>query len=193
MIAVYKKFLLFLGITILLCLSASIVWSETMADLNWRDGVYYKKLSDVPFNGKVNGDIEGLFKNGKKEGTWFRYYKNGELFSVSNYKAGKKNGAWITYSNKGMLIEKGMYKNDFEEGDWIRLYENGKINYKGKFKNGKKIGFWIAYHYNGQLNYRGSFKNGKRNEIWEYYLPNGSLHEEHSGIYKNGKKVSRKT
>ena len=80
---VYKKFFLFLGLTILLCLYASIVWSETMKDLIWRDGNYYKKFSDVPFNGKVNGDIKGLIKNGKKEGTWVRYYENGQLFSIS--------------------------------------------------------------------------------------------------------------
>ncbi len=33
MIAVYKKFFLMLGVTVLLCLSASVVWSETMDDL----------------------------------------------------------------------------------------------------------------------------------------------------------------
>ena len=29
MIAVYKNFFLFLGVTVLFCLSASVVWSET--------------------------------------------------------------------------------------------------------------------------------------------------------------------
>lgn len=84
MIDVYKKFFLLLGLTIFLCLSASIVWSTTMSDLIWKDGIYYKKFSDLPFNGKIDGDIKGLFKNGKKEGTWVRYYKNGQLFSVIN-------------------------------------------------------------------------------------------------------------
>jgi antitoxin component YwqK of YwqJK toxin-antitoxin module len=193
MIEVYKKFFLFLGLTILLCLSASIVWSETMEDLIWRDGNYYKKFSDVPFNGKVNGDIKGLIKNGKKEGTWVRYYENGQLFSVSNYNIGRKDGAWITYNNKGMLIEKGKYKNDLEEGPWIRFYENGEINYKGDFVSGKKVGLWIAYYYNGQLEYKGNFDNGKKSGLWEYYSVSGNILEEHSGIYKNDKKVSSKT
>ena len=48
MIAVYKKFILMLGVTVLLCLSASIVWSETMDDLVKRNGVYYKKFSNKP-------------------------------------------------------------------------------------------------------------------------------------------------
>ena len=192
MMGVYKKFFLFLGLTILLCLSASIVWSETMGDLIWRDGVYYKKFSDVPFNGKVDGDIKGQFKNGKKEGTWVRYYENGQLFSVSNYNMGRKDGAWVTYNNKGMLIEKGLYINNLEEGTWIRFYENGEISYKGDFINGKKVGLWIAYHFNGQLEYKGSFKNGKKDGVWEYYATTGSILEEHSGIYKDGKIVRSK-
>ena len=55
-ITVYKKFFLMLGVTILLCLSASVVWSENIDDLVKRNGVYYKKFSDVPFNGKVDGN-----------------------------------------------------------------------------------------------------------------------------------------
>ena len=92
-----------------------------------------------------------------------------------------------------MLVEKGLYKNDLEEGPWIRFYENGEISYKGDFINGKKVGLWIAYHFNGQLEYKGSFKNGKKDGVWKYYAATGSILEEHSGIYKNDKKVSSKT
>ena len=33
---------------------------------------------------------KGLFKNVKKEAKWVRFYKNGQLFSVSNYNMGRK-------------------------------------------------------------------------------------------------------
>ena len=56
------------------------------------------------------------------------------------------------------------------------------------FQNGRKVGLWIAHYFNGQLEYKGSFKNGKKHGVWEYYSPNGSQYEEHSGIYRNGKK-----
>ena len=56
-----------LRITILISLTASVVWIETMGDLICWYGNYYKKFSDIPFNGKVNGDIKGLLKNGKKK------------------------------------------------------------------------------------------------------------------------------
>ncbi len=68
-----------------------------------------------------------------------------------------------------MLIEKGKYKNDPKEGPWICFFENSEVNYKSNFENGKKNG------------------------LWEYYSELGSILEEHSGIYKNDKKVSRKT
>ena len=74
---------------------------------------------------------KGLFKNVKKEAKWVRFYKNGQLFSVSNYNMGRKDGAWISYTKKGIFIEKGLYSNNLEEGPWIHFSENGDfINYK---------------------------------------------------------------
>ena len=41
-----------------------------MDDLVERDGVHYKKFTQVPFTGEVTGKEQGSFKNGKKEGFW---------------------------------------------------------------------------------------------------------------------------
>ncbi len=190
MISVYIKFFLIIIFTFLIFLIISAAHSENMSDLIWKNGIYYKKSTNSSFSGKINGNIKGLITNGKKEGTWVRYYNNGQLFSVSNYKKGRKNGAWITYNNEGHLIEKGQYKNDLEEGLWIRLFKNGIINYKGKFKNGKKSGSWIAYHYNGQLKFKGNYKNGLKEGYWEYFSKSGYLYEDYSGEFRNNKKVS---
>ena len=91
---------------------------------------------NILFNGKVD-DIKGIFKNGKEE-TWVRYYKNGQLFSVTNYKIGRKDGPWITYNNNGMILKR-VIQNDLEEGLWIRFFENGEIKYKGEFKRRKVV------------------------------------------------------
>jgi hypothetical protein len=40
--------------------------SEAMGDLVYREGLYYKKFSDVPFTEKITGKKQGAFKNGKK-------------------------------------------------------------------------------------------------------------------------------
>ena len=59
-------------------------WSVTFGDLMQRDGLFYKKFTDVPFTGEVTGLIaldnwseQGSVKNGKMEGVWFTYHKDG--------------------------------------------------------------------------------------------------------------------
>tara|TARA_Y200000002_G_C22637691_1_gene645475 strand:- start:1293 stop:1496 length:204 start_codon:yes stop_codon:yes gene_type:complete len=46
-------------------------WDLTMDDLVQRDGLYYEKVTDVPFTGDID---EGLARvnlgNGKQEGPW---------------------------------------------------------------------------------------------------------------------------
>jgi antitoxin component YwqK of YwqJK toxin-antitoxin module len=129
--------------TLLFCLTSSVGWSLDYNDLVKRDGVYYKKFSDLPFTGKVNGKITGTFKNGERNGTWIIYHKNGQLFSKGNYKNGIKEGQWITYYDDGMLKLKGVYKNGKEEGYWIINYPNTGIPWlqtlTGNYKDGKKI------------------------------------------------------
>ena len=167
------------------------ILAETMSDLIWNNGLYYKKGTKNPFNGKITGKIRGSFIKGKKHGKWTRYYNNGKLFSISNYYLGLKNGEWVTFNKNGQYIEKGKYKNNLEDGHWVRFFENGEVNYRGKFMNGKKTGLWESYYYNGQLEYKGNFKKGKKNGVWEYYLSNGIKDNEFSGIYKNGNKISK--
>ena len=55
-------------------------------DLVQRKGIYYKKFTDVPFTGAVeeyfdNGSLhwKEIYKDGKDDGVWEVYYKNGGL------------------------------------------------------------------------------------------------------------------
>ena len=128
-------------ITILfLSLLSSPSWSETFDDLVKRDGLYYKKFSDVPFSGKLTGKGKNLIKNGKEEGEWTHYYHTGFLLAKGNYENGKREGAWVAY------------------------YPNGQLNYKGNFKNHKKEDMWVVYHRYGILDGEatGTYKKGDR-------------------------------
>jgi hypothetical protein len=70
----------------------------TIDDLVKRDGLYYKKFTDVPFSGEVADQATGgVFTNGKKEGLWVEYWENGQLQKKGTYENGKKEGTWVTY------------------------------------------------------------------------------------------------
>lgn len=112
-----------------------------MGDLVERDGLYYKKFSDVPFTGEIEGRVQGRFKNGKEEGLWIEYWSKGQLFSKGEYKNGEREGPWISYWDNGQLMEKGDFKNGKMEGSWVNYDDDGTLlkDFSGVWKDGVKI------------------------------------------------------
>ena len=64
---------LFIIPLVLMSLVSFPSWGLTIDDLVEREGVYYKKFTNAPFNGKVEGSVVGEFMNGKREGYWLIY------------------------------------------------------------------------------------------------------------------------
>jgi len=106
-------------ITIIFLSLLSSSCSVPSDDLVVRDGVYYKKFSDVPFSGKVTGSYKGLIKNGKKEGAWVSYYADGQLHYKGNYKNGKMEGRFIYNSPNEEFNKKwsGIFRNGVKISD----------------------------------------------------------------------------
>ena len=152
--------------TFLFCMTSSFGWSLELKDLVILDGLYYKKFTEVPFTGKVKGQIQGSFRKGKKDGSWIEYHSNGRIDFKGEYKNGKKDGSWILY------------------------YKNGQLHYKGSFKNGKREGSGDKYWDNGQLMYKGYYKNGKSDGSWVSYKQDGTVWKEFTGTFKDGVKIS---
>ena len=74
----------------MILLFPSFALGETMGNLVERDGLFYKRFTDVPFTGTVTGSFQGKIKNGKRDGPWVEYYVNGVFLSKGDYKNGKK-------------------------------------------------------------------------------------------------------
>ena len=145
-------------------LLSSPSWSETMDDLVERNDLYYEKFTNVPFTGKVSGEEQGSFKNGKREGAWVEYFENGQLKSNGHYKNGKYEGAWVFYYESGQLYARVNYKNSKLKGAWVSYYENGQIWFKGNYKNNKQEGVWVGYNEDGTVfkPYTGTYKGGEK-------------------------------
>jgi len=101
--------------------------TDLYKDLVERDGVYYRKLSDVPFSGKVTGLYKGNFKNGKEDGEWVINHENGEFWWKGNYKNGEQEGVWVGYHENGQLVSKGNYKNGKKEDEWVSYWDDGQL------------------------------------------------------------------
>ena len=187
-----------LTLTILTCLiflSPNVVMSETMDDLEKRDGVYYKKSREVPFTGRVTGQSQGLIKNGKKEGSWQEYNGGGR----GHYKNGKRHGFWEIFNDPhaickdeprpcfGTLFSSGRYENGKADGVWTRYYElEEKLYSVGNYKNGKLEGAETVFYFNGPVKWISNYKNGKYDGPYFFYDTDGQLKEK--GTYRNGER-----
>ena len=102
-------------------------WGLSMDEIIEREGLYYKKFTDVPFTGSVDEGLErGSFKDGQLQGPYVRYHKNGQLKSKGNFKNNKREGPWVFYFQDGNLFMKGEYRNGKKEDYWEHYYMGGE-------------------------------------------------------------------
>ena len=115
----------------------------TWDDLEYREGLYYQKFTDVPFTGKTTGQTQGTYKDGLLDGPYVSCYNNdnGQLCRKGHYKDGKKDGPWVGYYYDGQLMDKGHYKNGKKDGPWVSYRKDGTVDEKdtGTYKNGVKV------------------------------------------------------
>ena len=72
------------SLVLALSLLPALAYGETVKYeyLVEREGIYYKKFTEVPFTGATTEQTQELFKDGKKDGAWVRYYDNGQTYLV---------------------------------------------------------------------------------------------------------------
>lgn len=93
-----------------------------------------------------------------------------------NYVNGRKEGTWTKFFPEGGVQLKGTYNNNRPQGSYTRYYPNGKIAEQGDFQANGYKGLLLRYHENGQLAYRANFNNqGQESGKVCYYHPNGKL------------------
>ena len=78
--------------------------SNTIEEVEEKDGLYYIQNTDTLYSGYwkkyyPNGEVEveGNFKEGKKDGYWFYYYDDGSKQRELDYKDGKRFGKSLFY------------------------------------------------------------------------------------------------
>ncbi|MAD96084.1 MAG: hypothetical protein CMB99_02040 [Flavobacteriaceae bacterium] len=120
---------------------------------------------------------EGKKIDGKKEGKWQHYYRNGQIEKIEHYRKDVLNGTFFSYYENGMLESKGNYKDGKEDGEFLMYFEDGSLAVKATANNGILVGEYIEYHESKKLLKKGTYKDGEEVGIWlknEFYN-NGNL------------------
>jgi len=126
-----------------------------------RDGCWYLKGSNTPYNGQFidyyfNGlkQREGTFNKGKLTGLRREYFTNGNVANEVYFENGLANGTERDYYEDGSLKETGNIINNKEAGTWKAFFPNGQVQLLSKYKKGRLVGTATKYYSNGKVKAR---------------------------------------
>ena len=88
---------------------------------------------------QINLWYEHFIFNGKKEGEYKSYYRDGQLEEICNYKNNNMEGEYKYYYKNGQIWGTRNYKNGKLEGEFIIYHENGQICEILNYKNGNLV------------------------------------------------------
>ena len=145
-------------------------------------------------------EMEVEMRNGKRNGEFHRYYRNGaldtycvyvndsiegleEMYTANGCKSqeytylhGKKNGPHKAYHLDGSLKIEGGFKDDLFDGDWNYYDERGVPVGNGEFHNGD--GEVTFYDKNGRPERTTHYKHNQKDGAELYYTPSGAVWRE---------------
>ena len=165
---------------------------------------YYKngqvKVQGNNKDGKRDGEFKAFLRNGKSAGSVF--YKDGKIIKSTLVKAMKDNASFslvtdinynlnsheiVTDEFPNQLLKQYFVfnKNGLLDGESREYYEEGDIQSVSSFKNNVADGIFISYYQNGNIKDKQNYKNGNAEGEGLFYYENGQLEEKY--FMKNGK------
>jgi len=128
-----------------------LISSLLLLSIGCSSGVEKKIVSKYP-----NGTpcvIEYVKKNSGKEEIIKieRFYSNGDKELEGSFKNNKKDGLWINWYSNGEKWKEEKFKDGFRDGEFTVWHENGNKNYKGNYSKGLPSGKWTFWDNNGKF------------------------------------------
>jgi antitoxin component YwqK of YwqJK toxin-antitoxin module len=74
---------------------------------------------------------------GMKQGKW-EIYSDTVLVARGTYVDGKQDGLWTFWYKNGQMKEEGRYSKGVKNGMWVEWYRDGDIMWKGEWENGSR-------------------------------------------------------
>lgn len=83
------------------------------------------------------GDLNQVDKLGARQGPW-EIFADSVLIGKGVYVDGKQDGLWTTWHKNGQMKEEGHFDRGIKTGTWIEWYPDGEIMWKGEWEEGTR-------------------------------------------------------
>jgi hypothetical protein len=115
-----------------------IINIKPLTDYGYQETIYLNKLIDTSYCCPINYGL--VYYNGKLfSGKAVAYHENGQIREERNYVDGKKEGLWQEWYKNGMNSQITNWKNGKPDGLNILYHENGRIWYEYLYKEGANV------------------------------------------------------
>jgi antitoxin component YwqK of YwqJK toxin-antitoxin module len=127
-------------------------------------------------------DVKGkvIYQNkidDKKNYTMSLRYANGNKIREGKIVEGKAEGEWKYYDKNGSLTEKTTFTNGLRQGKSLKFYETGKVKTEMFYVDDELEGYYKEFYKNGNTKREGVYAKDKFHGEWKYYYPDGKLKE----------------
>jgi antitoxin component YwqK of YwqJK toxin-antitoxin module len=119
----------------------------------------------------------GQFREGKRDGTWFRWHPNGKIDAITVWDNGKP-VSFEAWHDNGQKWEEGSFVDGFKQGMWSRWHVNGQKELESYFEHGTLDRRYTVWHDNGQKEQQGMYNMGVREGLWVSWHRNGQKRQE---------------
>jgi antitoxin component YwqK of YwqJK toxin-antitoxin module len=99
--------------------------------------------------GLVKQDM--TFKDGKLDGVFISYYRNGNVNRKGEFSEGRYHGKWEQWSESGKKLYEVHYRNDTLCGAFNVWYPTGVLKKKGVCADNNRKGLWTEYDEAGMI------------------------------------------
>ena len=145
---------------------ANVLVQKKQIELNPLKGQWF--YEQQPFNGYAvvyhenDNLVEKIgFFNGKREGTYYRYFKGGAIKSEGYYVQNKLQGIKLNYFKNGNVFSESNYVSGQRHGLQKTWFLNGQLAKKKNLSKGREEGLQQAWLANGKIYVNYEAKNGR--------------------------------
>jgi len=118
------------------------------------------------------------------QGTYRRYYRNGQLEQQTSFAQGKRDSAYVEFHPTGTRRLEATYRDGIRQGPFKTYYNDGRVAQAGFFENDEPSGELTYYHPGGEVRLRTTLAKGQPNGPLKALYPDGKTQAEIS--YENG-------
>ena len=93
--------------------------------------------------------VESTWRDGRLDGPWVQFHRDGRKAAEGRYRAGEKHGPWTYWFEGGQVSEEVGFDMGRRHGRFAQWWPGGKKRTEGSFCHGLQCGRWTTWGEDG--------------------------------------------